>query len=499
MTTLYVNAVTGDDTTGTGALLNPFRTVNRARTALSNGGHQILARRGTTQRLTAVQGNFRSGASAADPFVYGVYGPESDGPFTFTADSPIGDLMYILSGENNVRIEGYRFDGNGIVTRPFQAQADTANTTGIVLRRCEFINGPAVGAYVENKNSALRTLSVDFEDCLHERNGSHGFYARGVLTSNLRRCEARYNGAIVLTGGHGFSSQAEFVAYTTGWSGPVGQVYSRSHTAPVLKVASTAGAYPVLSNAGATTTPALGQYGVTGGLLYVNVGASDVNTLTTTVMTSASPVLLYEDCIAHHNIHMPLALFREGHGFAADDFSNARFVRCVSYENEGAGFSLNAGDGSRIEACIAAGNRAAGVSVARGIGNTIIHGAFVGNDLLPHHNAQMLFQAGSASNVARNNIVVGGGTNGIRGDATSGTNTVQNNLVFGMPTAVNGITASGTVIADPMLADPGRPWLGLKPGSPAWRAGVAIQGARDRFGRRYPNPSHIGPWAVEAR
>lgn len=53
--------------------------------------------------------------------------------------------------------------------------------------------------------------------------------------------------------------------------------------------------------------------------------------------------------------------------------------------------------------------------------------------------------------------------------------------------------------ADPLFVDETRPWLGLKPGSPCQSAGAFIQGARDRFGRRYLTPPNIGPWATLPR
>lgn len=58
---------------------------------------------------------------------------------------------------------------------------------------------------------------------------------------------------------------------------------------------------------------------------------------------------------------------------------------------------------------------------------------------------------------------------------------------------------SRTVTTDPLFVDLTQPWLGLKPGSPCQSAGAYIQGARDRFGRRYLNPPNIGPWAVIPR
>lgn len=507
MTVIFVNPTPGVGNDANNGLteLTPVATLNRARQLQTvNGNHQILARRGTTQRLTAVHGNFRSGDSAAAPFTYGVYGPEKDGPFTLTADSNIGDLMYILSNENFVHIEDYVFDGNGIVTRPFQVQADIGNTNGIVLRRCVFRRGPAVGSYVENKNSALRTLSVTFEDCLHENNGSHGFYARGAMIANVRRCEARYNGAIVQTGGHGFSAQSELQTFTTGWSGPVSGVWSRAFTpAQALKVTTTLGTFEILANAGATTTPAAGQYGLTGGVLYINIGAGLPNTLTVNVMTSPSPTLTYEDCVAHHNIQMPLAIFREGHGFAADDFASSRFLRCVSYDNDGAGFSLNAGDGSVVESCVAYDNKAGAVAILRGRSNAVRNNTFLRNDLLPHHNAQVVLQGGSVNNNVSNNIISGGGTRGVFADVTSASNTVATNCINGPATAVVGVTDTGTITADPrphlngdlsLRVPPGATKATIAADNPLALAGTYIPGVRLRNGRARPGWCPVGAY-----
>lgn len=69
----------------------------------------------------------------------------------------------------------------------------------------------------------------------------------------------------------------------------------------------------------------------------------------------------------------------------------------------------------------------------------------------------------------------------------------------GTPTITARTPAASNLTTDPLFVDPTRPWLGLQPGSPCQSAGVHIQGARDRFGRRYLNPPHIGPWATLPR
>jgi len=132
----------------------------------------------------------------------------------------------------------------------------------------------------------------------------------------------------------------------------------------------------------------------------------------------------------------------------------------------------------------------------------------------------------------RNNALVDIVENGVANN-TSTTNTkVQNNIISGAATgifcATSGTTgfaendndlhacttprSNGTfssqvsvsidasdITSDPLFVDPLKPWLGLKPGSPCQSAGAYVQGARDRFGRRYLNPPNIGPWAVIGR
>lgn len=141
------------------------------------------------------------------------------------------------------------------------------------------------------------------------------------------------------------------------------------------------------------------------------------------------------------------------------------------------------------------------------------------NNLVANSRSANYYAVKDARNVSlRNNISRGGKygyalqTSGVLPVVTGYSE--SNNLVFGAsiysfmtsnePEAVSPTQASRSAPAnylssDPKLADPAAPWLGLKSGSPCWGSGAPIQGARDRFGRRFPNPSHIGPWAAIPR
>lgn len=125
--------------------------------------------------------------------------------------------------------------------------------------------------------------------------------------------------------------------------------------------------------------------------------------------------------------------------------------------------------------------------------------------------------------VAQNAIIGEGFGYGMNHHTYTGVG-VYNNIIlgalYGLQTASSGVTENGNlfhqcganhvdlsnaakamgasdVTANPQFLDPARPWLGLSGSSPCRGAGVFVQGARDRFNRRYVE-RNIGPWAVLA-
>lgn len=112
------------------------------------------------------------------------------------------------------------------------------------------------------------------------------------------------------------------------------------------------------------------------------------------------------------------------------------------------------------------------------------------------------YSTGLTGTAIKNNVVVGY-KHGIRAGVYDAA-TVSNNDAYRCTNALVDAsyaaqTAAASITTDPLFVDSTRPWLGLKPGSPCQSAGAYIQGAKDRFGRRYINPPNIGPWAVIGR
>ena len=133
-------------------------------------------------------------------------------------------------------------------------------------------------------------------------------------------------------------------------------------------------------------------------------------------------------------------------------------------------------------------------ALAAGAATGIDHFSSPGRDHLIRHNAVLNYQRGIYAQGAtvRNNVVMNCGGTGI--DTGSGATLESNNLSFGNGTNFSGTPGAGSIQVDALFIDPARPWLGLRSDSPCWNAGAFIQGAKDRYGRMYPIPSHIGPW-----
>ena len=106
--------------------------------------------------------------------------------------------------------------------------------------------------------------------------------------------------------------------------------------------------------------------------------------------------------------------------------------------------------------------------------------------------------SGRSGNAFRNNILMNIAKGVQRGNGT--TLALSNNCLYNVATPYvdhlgGAISSTNDLLADPRLRDLKAPWLGLESSSPCRGAGAYVQGARDRFGRRYAE-RNIGPWAV---
>lgn len=366
-------------------------------------GDTYLFKRGTTQVIDAANINAGAGASDTVRTKYGAYGVAAV-PYSIWTPPPSGTLnnAYILnvSGRSYTDFEDMYFDGLNRATYSLYMLASGATAcSGHALRRCLFTNMAPSALGIPNGSGLIfggtdtstgDTSNYLIEDCEFFNNPVHGMIVNGAYNVTVRRSLFHGNGFDAPTGGHGFSSKYRLQESTSsGWTLTSGTIWQRTlaaYQADVYYVKTNVTNYGRLDkNTSTPTTPSVGQFGVSGGILYINMG-SVTNPATQTVQYAWGRCynLIVEDCEAWGNIRDPRATDVEGHGFAFDNWAdNSIFRRNHSHDNQGAGFSLNLGDNNIVESSIATHNAAAGIQCASARGSLIRKNTSVFNNQGP--------------------------------------------------------------------------------------------------------------------
>ena len=242
------------------------------------------------------------------------------------------------------------------------------------------------------------------------------------------------------------------------------------------------------------TAPALDEFGVSAGELYINVGVTP-NGLSIRYAWGRCWDIGYEDCQAWGNRINTLSTFLEGNGFAFDDFTEDSFVRrCKSYDNEGRGFSSNRGDRNIIEDCLAYRNQLCGVGTNTSKDLTIRRSTFaannIGNVQAPTGNLGVIQFSPNVANAAITNcVIVGKGTDiGVDDTAFASGTTITGCSITNVSAATTTATPTSPISGDPLLTADYRP----RTDSPLWGAGTFAGYVRDVEGRQRQNPPCVG-------
>lgn len=497
MTTYYFDSDLGSDANAGTSSTAPKRNYDAWNQGSTAAGDRLLFKRGTTQ-VIATAGKSLIGGTAAAPVYYGAYGDASLARprFTFPVSPATG--IFNQSRRSHYVVEDWHFDMQGAAFNSMYISAMSLGpVTNVRIRRCLFENagGDYPGLYIGRENHANQTTDVVVEDCVFRNNGADGITVLACNNVRVRRCVGYDNGSEGPNGGHNFRFTSRKVTVSSGWTLVSGTIYSRplaSYETTIYFVQTPTYAR-MAQNTATPTAPTAGQYGVSGGLLYVNNNANPAGVSTTYVWDPCNDVA-FEDCESFRSLWNPAAPFHEGHGFSADDFaSNCRFIACHSHDNEGLGFSLNGGDNNLISGCLVHDNEMRAVSLGSGVGNRVINSTCYRNNIGRDATTAELAGSPTAINsVVSNNIIIGNSnTYGVYFDAASGC-VASNNAIYGVADAVFGGTESNTITYDPT------PYLDsamrLKamplPGNLLANAGAYVHGIRLMGGRR-PNPRRI--------
>lgn len=467
-----------------------------------------LFKRGTTHVISTANLGFRSGLSSTNRTIIGAYGTASV-PYATITPPPTGtlnnDFIANCSGLSNIDFYDIYFDAlsRTSYTLYILASGSTANSNH-KFARCYFTGakaGSTSGSGLTIGGTATSTGDTGnylFEDCHFFNNPVHGFLPNGVHDVIMRRCKFYGNGFNAPNGGHGFSSKYRLQEFTSsGWTNSSGTIWYyvlQAYQVDVYYVKTSVSGYGrLVKNTSTPTAPGLGEFGVSGGNLYINVGSA-TNPASQSVQYAWGRCynLLVEDCEAWGNVNDPASPFVEGHGFAFDNWTdNSIFRRNKSYNNGGAGFTCNLGDNNLIEACIAYGNQASGIAASSAGYITARHNTFYDNNLGAvgiRNNGEITFFQNCRNGDISNNVLrhIGDVQYGIDLHPTAVGFTGSNNCIYGYSAAERGSVFTGTLLVNPLLDSENRATAAT-----VKRGGVYF-GGRDFFGKYHTNPPSIG-------
>lgn len=503
MTTWYFDSVNGSDS-------NDGKSPEKAKQNYSpNGsaaGDKFLFRRGTTQTVTTTSwGHWvQNGISDTQRALYGAYG-EAQVPYSiWKYGGASGNMILNGSKSKYIDFEDMYFDmrnSNCRYSILFASQAGI-ETVGNSVRRCFFQGadtqvraGSGLDILQQPDSSAAWPRDYVIEDCEFFDNVSHGLIIVGGRNIVVRRCKFYRNGSGDPDGGHGFSARFNRTDATTGWTNSSGTIWQRTLAPAELDVyyiqTSVFPYYRVRRTTGTQTAPNAGEYGVTAGVLYLNVNSvSNPGGQAVRYAWGPCRLLYVEQCEAYDNYWNQAAPWHEGHGFAFDDFTEeSTFIGNKSFNNQGAGFSINRGDRNSVIGNVAYGNWQSAVAINPSDNTRIINNSFYRNNAGGGAQpAEITFGSYCKDALISNNIIISTRAYGISRE-TSDTGFIgsTNNIVM-----VNGGSfeknafVTGTVTAAPELDTLYRPQAAaLK------RAGTYL-GGKDFYGKQFYDPPNIG-------
>lgn len=504
MTIWYFDSINGSDSNNGTSSNTPKQSFSAFNGYTPAPGDTVLFRRGTTQIITTAYKGVRSGASDTVRNRYGAYG-EAQVPYSiWKYGAASGNMILNCAQQKYSDFEDMYFDMRGTNCRNglYFASQGTAESVGNRIVRCFFqgSNNPAArnGSglnIIQEATSTVYPRDFTIENCEFFDNEGHGLAIIGSRNITVRRCKSYRNGQYDPDGGHGFTARYNRTDAASGWTNTGGTIWQRTLAAAELDVyyiqTSVNPYFRVKRTTGTATAPGIGEYGVSGGILYINLNSfSNPSTQAIRYAWGRCCGLIIEDCESYENYWNRLAPYHEGHGFAFDDFSDESiFRRNKSFNNQGAGFSINRGDRNQLIGNLAYGNWQAGVVCNPSDGTTIVNNTFLRNNAgTGRHDAEIKFGGYCKDAVASNNILVSTVAYGIARETTDTGFSGVTNAISGHTTAPEKNAAvSRTIFAAPKLDE-----RLYRPTAPELiRAGTYL-GHKDFNGKQFYNPPNIG-------
>ena len=496
----YFDWDNGSDANAGNSAAAPKKSYDAFNLNSAAAGDTFWFKRGTRQIISTQWKYVKPGAGRDMPTRYRAYGEAQVSNYWFDNPSGIGGMILLAANSSFIHFDDAWFDcsGPGVTKSLYAASQGASNTSYHTYRRCHFFGSQmGTGATITREGtSTANPIGFVYEDCHAYDNGAHGFASNG-FGHVYRRCQAYRNGANSPSGGHGFSMIANRTSVNSGWSLVSGTVYSRTVGAAETGVFLVKSPYPYPR---LIPDPALGvgTFHIDGTTLSVNIGVNP-NGVEVIYAWGKTERLVIEDCEAYDNIHNPAAPYREGHGYAFDDFTSASVMRrCTARDNQGSGFSINMGENNTLESCVARGNHRRAVGAASGR-NTRIYNLLAVDNYADGSTAyaDVDFALMGTGGVVENSVIIGRAAHGVANNTgVANSITMRNNAIYGHGARTLNNTETGAIMGDPMIDASGVPLAG----SQCRGAGIARLGALDRNGFRFSvGAPTVGAYEVRAK
>lgn len=314
-----------------------------------------------------------------------------------------------------------------------------------VLRRVRFRRSGGCGFQMSIEATSTGTLrNVLLEDVECADNDAHGALLMGT-GHVVRRGKFHGNGISANTpsGGHGLSAICA-LADATGWTATAGTIYAASIPSNRTNIIGLRvygdPTHSFLRRAYYNPDkPALGEYGVAAGALYINIGGSPGKRQVSYAWGRTGDLLI-EDCQTWGNVLNPATIYAEGTGIQLDGWTeDSTMQRCSSVGDGGPGFAINGGARNQLRGVSAVGAGQMGVSIT-GPDNWIDRATLVAN-CGNGSDADIVFRQGTGR--VTDSILVGSRVYGVAGGAGV---TVERTMMRGQGARVQaGVVETGAL------------------------------------------------------
>lgn len=485
MTDIYIDPSSA--TNGSGTIGDPKNTWAGLTWA---AGNRYMQKRGTTFVSAAGSGGRiapSASGTAAARIVLGAYG-DAAAPLPIIQSN--ADTGINLDQRSFITVEQLDIIGSTISGIGGGGAAGSP-MAGVIVRRNRVRNAGNMGMSFQTQLDRQATVGLVVIENEIIAPGYHGIHIMGEHVGTLVKGN-RISGGGLLIPGHGITVIPHRATSTPTWTLVSGSIYStpigaqsyKTTVSEIYGVRYAATGVSLLRNTATPTTPANGEFGFAGGLLYINVGGVPSGQITFSY-TSVRATVCDNEVRDYGS-----ATDSESKGIQLDDLaSDCEIARNQIINPRAEGIACNMGQRNRIVANLVVNPRDQGIRAD-------INGA---RDNLVYHNT-VVAGADTQSGMAAIQLGLG--------------NTAKNNLMVGFSVGINGASAaciaannaywqcgaqsSGTLTdqGGNVTANPGVDYR-YEPAasSPLVGAGQVLGCPRDVFSRPYKAAPAIG--AVE--